>query len=167
LRKPLINNRIRASEVRVIDADGKNLGVISLQEALRKARERNLDLVQVTEKIDTPVCKITDYGKYLYQKERKERKSRPRGGDLKGIRLGFNISPHDLQTRVRQAKKFLTRGDKIRVEVILRGRERALTNVARDKIRQFLEMLEKEIPIKVERELQSRGRRLIMIIVRK
>lgn len=141
---------------------------MSLQEALQKARERNLDLVQITEKVTPPVCKITDYGKYLYSKEKKERQTKvKRGGELKGIRLGFNISLHDLETRARQAEKFLKRGDKVRVEMILKGRQRALSDFAKEKINQFLEILEKQVPIKTERDLQKRGRRLTMIITKK
>lgn len=163
----MFNNRIRASKVRVVDETGENLGVMSLKEALQKARERNLDLVQVTDKVKPPVCKIIDRGKYLYAQEKKERKSKTKGGELKGIRLGFNISTHDLKTRVRQAEKFLKEGDKIRVEMFLRGRERALSEFAKGKIKQFLEMLEKKVPLRIERKLQKRGNRFTMIIIKK
>lgn len=139
-----------------------------LQEALQAARERNLDLVQVTEKVDPPVCKITDYGKRLYSLRKKERKAKVRkGGELKGIRIGFNTSLHDLETKARLAEKFLKRGDKVRIEMILRGRERALSDFAKEKINQFLKILEKQVPIKTEGELKKRGRRLIMIINKK
>jgi len=141
---------------------------MSLQEALQKAKERNLDLVQITEKVTPPVCKITDYGKYLYSKEKKERLGKiKRSGELKGIRLGFNISLHDLETRARQTEKFLKRGDKVRIEMILKGRQRALSDFAKEKINQFLEILEKKVSIKTERDLQKRGRRLTMIITKK
>jgi translation initiation factor IF-3 len=144
------------------------MGIMPFEEALQIAKERNLDLVQVTEKVDPPVCKITDYGKYLYSQEKKKRKAKgQKGGELKGIRLGFNISPHDLETRARQAEKFLKRGDKVRIEMILRGRERGLGDVAKAKVKQFLEMLEERIPIKIERGLERRGRHLRMIIVKK
>lgn len=168
MRKPLVNNRIRAPQVRLVDETGKQLGIMSLEKALQIARERNLDLVQVTEKVQPPVCKITDYGKYLYSKEKKERQAKvKRGGELKGIRIGFNTSLHDLETKARLAEKFLKRGDNIRIEMILRGRQRALSEFAKGKIKQFLEILEKRIPIKIERDLQKRGRRLIMIIAKK
>lgn len=132
------------------------------------ARERNLDLVQVTEKVRPPVCRITDYGKYLYAEEKKKKQSKTkRTGELKGIRLSFNISPHDLEIRVRQAEKFLKRGDKIRVDIILRGRQRALQNIAEEKMNQFTQVLSEKIPIKVERNIQRRGRNLTMIITKK
>lgn len=139
-----------------------------LTEALQKARERNLDLVQVTEKVDPPVCKITDFGKYLYSYEKKERQTKvKKGGEMKGIRLGFNISLHDLETRANLAEKFLKRGDRVRVEMILRGRQRALFDFAKQKVQQFIEILEKLIPIKIEKNLERRGNRLIMIISKK
>jgi translation initiation factor IF-3 len=157
-----------ALEVRLVDETGKQLGVMNLKEALRMARERNLDLVQVTEKVRPPVCRITDYGKYLYAEEKKKKQSKAKKvGELKGIRLSFNISPHDLEIRVRQAEKFLKRGDKIRVDIILRGRQRALQNIAEEKINQFTEVLNQKIPIKVERNIQRRGRNLTMIITKK
>lgn len=157
-----------ALEVRLVDETGKQLGVMNLKDALRMARERNLDLVQVTEKVRPPVCRITDYGKYLYVEEKKKRQSKvKKAGELKGIRLSFNISPHDLEIRVRQAEKFLKRGDKIRVDIILRGRQRALQNIAEEKINQFTQVLNEKIPIKVERNIQKRGRNLTMIITKK
>ena len=127
--------------------------------------ERNLDLIQVTEKVEPPVCKIMDWGKYLYSLEKKERASRAKTtGEIKGIRLGFNISSHDLEIRARQAEKFLKKGDKVRVELILRGREKAHGDFAKEKINQFLEILEKLIPIKIERELKRESRGFTMII---
>lgn len=165
LKRPLINNQIRAEKVRVIDENGNNLGLLDLREALPMAWKRNLDLIQVTEKTDPPVCRIMDYGKYLYSLQKKERAARvKKGGELKGIRLSFNISTHDLETRARQAEKFLKRGDKVRVEMVLRGREKGLQNFAQEKINQFLEILGKLIPIKIEGELKKGTRGFIMII---
>ena len=141
------------------------MGVLNLTEALRLSRERNLDLIQVTEKVEPPVCKIMEYGKYLYSLEKKERASRVKmGGEIKGIRLTFNISLHDLETRARQAEKFLKKGDKIRVELVLRGREKAHGDFAKEKMSQFLEILDKLIPIKIERELKRESRGFTIII---
>lgn len=160
-----INNRIRAEKVRLIDEEGKQLGVVTLKEALKMAYSKELDLVQVTEKADPPVCRITEYGKYLYSQEKKKRQQKSqKGGDLKGIRLSFNISPHDMETRARTAEKFLLRGDKIKIEIILRGRQRALIQIANDKMKQFVELLNEKIPVKTERDIQRRGRNLIMIV---
>ena len=168
LKRPLVNNQIRAPQVRVIDETGKQLGIMNLGEALRTARERNLDLIQVTEKVEPAVCKIMDYGKFLYSLHKKEKAAKiKRTGELKGIRLGFNISLHDLETRVNLAEKFLKKGDRVRVELPLRGRERGLQDFAKGKINQFLETLEKRLPIKVERELKKESRGLTMIVSKK
>jgi len=168
LKQPLANNQIRAPQVRVIDETGKQVGVLELAEALRIAKERNLDLVQVTEKVEPPVCKIMDYGKYLYALQKKERKIKiKRAGELKGVRLGFNISPHDLETRARQAENFLKEGNKVRIELPLRGREKALPEFAKEKINNFLEILARLIPYKVERELKKEPRGFTIIISKK
>ena len=152
----------------MIDEEGKNLGIFSLEEALKIAKERNLDLIQITNKADPPICKIFDYGKFLYQMKKKEKeKKKEKGGEIKGIRLGFNISEHDMETRANQAKEFLEKGNKIQVEMILRGRERELTNFAKEKIKRFLEILENKIPIKIEQELKRVPRGFIMIISKK
>lgn len=168
LKQPLVNNQIRAPQVRVIDETGKQVGVLELGEAFRIAKERNLDLVQVTEKVEPPVCKIMDYGKYLYALQKKERKIKiKRAGELKGVRLGFNISPHDLETRARQAENFLKEGDKVRIELPLKGREKALPEFAKEKINNFLEILARLIPYKVERELKRELRGFTIIISKK
>jgi len=167
-KKFLINNQIKASKVRVIDQEGKNLGVFSLEEALKMARERNLDLIQITDKADPPVCKIFDYGKFLYQMKKKEKeKKKEKSGEIKGIRLGFNISEHDMETRAKQAKEFLEEGNRVQIEMILRGREKELTDFAKEKIKKFLEILESKIQIKVEQQLKRVPRGFVMIISKK
>ena len=161
----MINNRIRSQEVRVIDQDGKQLGVLNLTEALRISRERNLDLVQVTDKTDPPVCKIMDFGKYLYAQEKKKKKEK-KVSTLKMVRIGFNISPHDLETKAKMIEKFLKKGDKVKIEMRLRGRERALENFARKKIQEFLEALKEKIPFKVERPLKKKTNNFTIIIAK-
>jgi translation initiation factor IF-3 len=164
-KKLLVNKQIRAREVRLIDETGKQLGVVPFEEAARLAIERRLDLIQVTEKLDPPVCKLGDYGKYLYQEEKKEKAAhKHKGGELKGIRLTFNISLHDLETRVHQTEKFLNRGDRVRIELPLRGREKALQDFGKEKIEKFLEILKETIPIKIEKELKREPRGFTMII---
>jgi len=152
--------------VRVVDETGKQLGVLPLEEALRLAYERNLDLIQVTEKVDPPVCKIMDYGKYAYQEKKKEQSSakKQKISELKGIRLTFNIGQHDMEVRARQTEKFLKAGDKVRIDIVLRGREKALGNFAREKIGKFLEVLQGFVPYKIERELKKEMRGFSMII---
>lgn len=164
-KRTLINNQIRAPQIRLIDETGKQLGVVSLEEALRMARERSLDLIQITEKVEPPVCKIEDYGKYLYREEKKVRLAKKqRISEIKGLRLTFNISLHDLQTRVNQAEKFLRRGDRVRVELRLFGRQKAFNDLAKEKVNKFLEMLKNVIPIKTERDLKREPRGFTMII---
>jgi len=162
----IANTQIRAKTVRVVDETGKQLGVMPLEEALRTAYERNLDLIQVTEKVDPPVCKIMDYGKYAYQEKKKTQSAikKQKISELKGIRLTFNIGQHDMETRARQTEKFLKDGDKVRIDIVLRGREKAMSNFAREKIGKFLEVLQTFIPYKIERELKKETRGFSMII---
>ena len=167
IKRTFINYQIRASEVRVIDETEKQIGVMPTAEALKMAKERNLDLIQVTEKVIPPVCKIGNFGKFLYHLKKKERMAKPKGGELKGIRLSFKISDHDLETRAKQSEKFLKKGNKIRIEMRLKGREKALQGFAREKIEKFLGVLEKLIPIKIERKLKKQPRGLTIIVSRK
>ena len=126
-----------------------------------------MDLVQITEKVEPPVCKMMNYGKYLYQQEKKEKGTKKKtGGELKGIRLSFNISQHDLETRVNQAEKFLRQGNKVRIELRLRGREKALADFAKEKMNKFLELLGNLTPYKIERELKRESQGLTMIIAK-
>lgn len=141
---------------------------MELGKALQLSRERGLDLMQVTEKVDPPVCKIIDYGKYLYREEKKKRQTKKQTkGGLKGIRLSFNISVHDLEIRAKSAEKFLKKGNKVRIEMRLKGREKALQSFAREKMNKFLEMLKNLLEIKVERDLKKEVRGLTIIISKK
>ena len=161
-----VNNQIRAREVRLIDETGKQLGVVALEEALKLAYERKLDLIQVTEKVEPPVTKLGDFGKYIYQKEKKERETKKHvGGELKEIRLGYNISVHDLETRAKQAVKFLERNDRVRISLPLRGRQKAMEKYAREKIEQFLSAVRITLPIKKEAEVRREPRGLSLIIM--
>jgi translation initiation factor IF-3 len=131
------------------------------------AKEKSLDLVQITEKVNPPVCKITDHGKYLYHQKKKERHIKNTTSELKGVRLKFGISTHDMETRVKSTLKFLVKGDKVRIELPLRGRQKALDSFAKEKMNQFIEMIEKTTPIKIEKELKKEGRGVTMIISKK
>ena len=167
-KQTYINNQIRATEVRLIDEAGTQIGVVPLTEAIQRAKAAELDLIQVTEKVDPPVVRIADYGKYLYQQRKKEREAKKHtGGDLKEIRLTFNISDHDLGTRVKQAEKFLKRGDNVRINLRLRGRQKALLDHAREKIQKFTEQLGALIPIRTERDMKLEPRGLTMVITKK
>lgn len=165
--KFLINNQIKAERVRVIDEKGSNLGVFSLKDALSIAKERNLDLIQITEKAEIPVCKIFDYGKFIYQMKKKEKRKEKEQQEIKIIRLGFNISEHDMETKANQTKDFLEKRKRIQIEMILRGREKSLESFAKDKIKKFLEIIANKIPIKIEQELKKVPKGFIMIISKK
>lgn len=166
-KRIIFNNQIRAPKVRLIDEEGKQLGILPLAEAVARAKGANLDLIQVTEKVDPPICRITDYGKYAYQMGKKERKLRPqKSGEIKSIRLSFAISPHDIETRAIAAKNFLEKGCKVRLEMRLKGREKFLESFAKEKIQKFMEILKSQMPIKIERELRREPRGLIMILAK-
>jgi len=138
---------------------------MSSTEALQIARERNLDLVQVTEKVEPPVCRIVNYGKYIYLEQKKERKSKKQKVDqFKEVRISFNISQHDLEVKASQASKFLKKGSKIRVGMVLRGRQKRLNDFAKGKMNKFLEILNSLTPIKTERELKREPRGFTIII---
>lgn len=134
-------------------------------EAIQMARERNLDLIQVTERTEPPVCKIMEYGKYLYSLQKRE-KGVKKSSEIKGIRLGFNISPHDLEIKANLAEKFLKKGNRVKINMILRGREKGFSELAKEKIKQFAEILGKKIPMKVEKELKKESRGFTMIITK-
>jgi len=165
-KKPLANNRIRAPRVRVVDESGKQLGIMGISEALRTAMERNLDLVQVTEKVEPPVCKIIELGKYLYSEQKKRKEVKTHAGQLKQIRISFKISQHDLEIKAHQAEKFLKNGYRVLVGMRLKGRERSLREFAKEKMNKFLEILQNLTPIKIEREIKSEPRGLTIIIVK-
>ena len=165
-KRYLVNEQIKAEKVRLIGEDGKNLGIFSKDEALKIAREKNLDLILITDKAKPPVCKLGDFGKFLYQKEKREREKK-REVEIKGIRIGFNISLNDLETKANQAERFLKEGNKVQIEMILRGRQKTLEQIGKEKIKKFLEILEKKIPIKIDQELRKVPRGFIMLISKK
>jgi len=133
--------------------------------AIDLAKERNLDLIQVTEKVEPPVCRIGNYGKYLYSLQKKEKKVNIKAKtELKELRISFKISPHDLETKAKQAEKFLKEGHKIKVGMMLRGREKAMGDYAKKKVLSFLDILNSLIAIKVERELKREPRGFTIIV---
>jgi translation initiation factor IF-3 len=135
-----INERIRAREVRVIDEEGAQLGVMQPFEALRLARERGLDLVEISPTADPPVCKITDYGKYQYQLNKKahEQRKSSRGSQLKEVKFRPATAEHDFQVRKNQIIRFLGEGHKVRAMIFHRGREMAHQEVGRAKMTRLL-----------------------------
>ena len=122
-----INEEIRDKEVRVIDSEGNQLGVMPIEDALRLAEEKNTDLVKIAPQAKPPVCKIMDYGKYRFEqaKREKEAKKNQRVIEIKEVRLSLNIDTHDFETKVSQAIKFLKSGNRVKVSIRFRGREMA------------------------------------------
>lgn len=131
-----VNERIRIREVRLIDENGDHIGVVPTSEAMDTARERGLDLVEVDPNANPPVCRVMDYGKFRYEESRREREARKKqkAAQVKEIRLKPNIDDHDLETKVRHARRFLSEGDKVKVSVRFRGRQ----NLHRDLGQQLL-----------------------------
>ena len=126
----MINEQIRDKEIRLIGTEGEQLGIMSSKDALKLAKEADLDLVKIAPTAKPPVCKIIDYGKYRYELARKEKeaKKKQKVMDIKEVRLSPNIDTNDLNTKVNQAKKFLSKGDKVKVTLRFRGRELAHVN---------------------------------------
>jgi translation initiation factor IF-3 len=163
------NQRIDAPEVRLLDHDGNNLGVMSTSDALLKAQEEGFDLVEINPKAEPPVAKIIDFTRFKYQKEKEARKQKAKShvSELKGIRLSVRIGEHDMKIRQAQAEKFLNRGDKAKVEIILRGRERGKIEIAFDVIKKFITYIEENIPVRYEQEPTRQGNKVTAIIVKK
>jgi len=126
-KKTLINEEIRASEVRVVDAEGKQLGIMKLEQALNLAYAEQLDLVEIAPDAKPPVCKIMDYGKYRFEKEKREKEMRKKQQtvELKELQLNLRIDTHDFNTKLNHAMRFLTQGNKVKVVVKFKGRELA------------------------------------------
>jgi translation initiation factor IF-3 len=164
-----VNERIRSLEVRVIDEKGQILGVMPTQQAIAMARERELDLVAVSPKAEPPVAKFINFSSFKYQQEKASRKQKAQQKEveLKEIRLSPRIGKHDLEIRVKQAEKFLNRGDKISVLVILRGREKAHPELARELIESFVNSINQIVETKLEQEIKRQGANFSAIIAKK
>lgn len=162
-----INEEIRDREVRVIDTDGAQLGIMKIEEALQLSIEKKLDLVNIAPQATPPVCKIMDYGKYKYDLQKKEKDARKKQKviELKEIRLSTFIEEHDLMVKANHANKFLKDGDKVKVSLRFRGRERDHVDVGQKVMARFAEAIS-ELG-SVERAPLLEGRSLIMILAPK
>lgn len=160
----LINEEIRDKEVRCIDADGAQLGIISVKEAMQIATEKNLDLVKIAPQATPPVCRIMDYGKYRFEQAKREKEARKnqKTVDVKEIRMSLNIDTHDFETKVNHAVKFLQGGDKVKVSVRFRGREMAHTNLGTALLERFKDAVS-EVG-SVEKAPKLEGRSLAMFV---
>lgn len=149
LKQLRVNNQIRIPEVQVIDDEGVQLGVMSTFDALKKAQEKGLDLVEVGPNVRPPIAKIMDYGKYIYRKEKQEKQSQVKHKEVdnKTVRIGFKTGVHDLEVKARQIDEFLSEGRLIKLELTLRGREKALADMGKRKLNDFLEYIKEEFSI--------------------
>ncbi|MBQ6929519.1 MAG: translation initiation factor IF-3 [Oscillospiraceae bacterium] len=158
-----INEEIRDKEIRVIGADGSQLGVMSADKALKLAEEADMDLVKIAPTAVPPVCKIMDYGKYRFeqQKKEKENKKNQKVVETKEVRLSINIDTNDFNTKVNQANKFLKNGDKVKVSIRFRGREMAHSKLGLDVMERFGQAIEGGT---IEKAAKLEGRNMLMFI---
>ena len=163
----MINEQIRDKEVRLIGADGEQLGIVSSKEAQKLADEAGLDLVKIAPTAKPPVCKIIDYGKYRYEQARKEKeaKKKQKTVELKEIRLSPNIDTNDLNTKINSAKKFIEKGNKVKVTLRFRGREMAHMNQSKYILDEFAESLA-DVAV-VEKAPKVEGRSIGMVLAEK
>ncbi|HTZ94881.1 MAG TPA: translation initiation factor IF-3 [Terriglobales bacterium] len=149
-----INERIRAREIRVIGDEGQQIGILPPYEALKMAREKNLDLVEVSPTAQPPVCRIMDYGKFLYQQEKKEReaKKHQKTITIKEVKFRINVDDHDYETKKNHVLRFLEEGDKVKATIFFRGREMTRTGLGRE----ILERLIKDVEPKALVEFRPR-----------
>ena len=162
-----INEQIRDKEVRVIGEDGEQLGIMSSKEAQKLADDAGLDLVKIAPTAKPPVCKIVDYGKYKYEQTRKEKEAKKKQKviEIKEIRLSPNIDTNDLNTKMNAARKFLSKGDKVKVTLRFRGREMAHMNSSKHILDEFAENLA-EVAV-VEKAPKVEGRSMTMFLTEK
>ena len=162
-----INEQIRDKEVRVIGEDGEQLGIMSAREALQLAEEAGVDLVKIAPTAKPPVCKIVDYGKFKYEQTRKEKEAKKKQKviEIKEIRLSPNIDTNDLNTKVNAAKKFLSKGDRVKVTLRFRGREMAHMAASKHILDDFAQALA-DVSV-VEKAPKVEGRSMTMFLTEK
>lgn len=163
----MINGQIRDKEVRLIGENGEQLGIMTSKEAMRLAQEAELDLVKVAPKAQPPVCKIIDYGKYRYELARKEKDARKKQKtvEIKEVRLSPNIDTNDLNTKVNNARKFIGKGNKVKVTLRFRGREMAHVQQSRHILDDFAQQLADVAS--VEKPAKLEGRNMSMVLTEK
>jgi len=165
------NNQIRVPEVFLIDENNEAIGIMLTEDAVKRAQDSGLDLVEVNPKAEPPVVKIVNLGQLRYEKEKHahKQKMQQKKTETKNIRLTFRISEHDLDMRLNQAEKFLAKENKIKIELILRGRERQYYQKAADIIKGFAAKLQAkpDLNIEVEQPLTNQGGRFIIILINK
>ena len=162
-----INEQIRDKELRVIDADGTQLGIMSLRQALEIAEQKNLDLVKIAPQANPPVCKIIDYGKYRFEQAKREKEARKnqRVVEIKEVRLSLNIDTHDFETKRNHALRFISEGNKVKVSIRFRGREMGHPEHGLEIMRRFAETMAEVA--NVEKPAKLEGRTMLMFLAPK
>ncbi len=160
----MINGQIRDKEVRVIGENGDQLGIMPIREAMYLAQEAELDLVKIAPKAQPPVCKIIDYGKYRYELARKEKEARRKQKtvEVKEVRLSPNIDTNDLNTKVNNARKFLTKGNKVKVTLRFRGREMAHVHQSRHILDDFAGLVADIATVEKAPKLEGRNMSIVL-----
>ena len=161
-----VNERIRVPDVRIIDEKGENLGTMPIAQALATARERGYDLIEVGPKAQPPVCRFLDYKQFKYEQEKARRlqKAHAKKVEVKGVRLSLRIGEHDRQLRLKKAKEFFAEGNRVAIEIILRGRERAYGAMAREVIQKFVQDLRLDHEISIDQPLAVQGGRFSLVV---
>ena len=164
----MINEQIRDREVRVVSADGEQLGVMSSRDAMKLAREAELDLVKIAPKAQPPVCKIIDYGKYKYEQSRREKEAKKmqKTVEVKEVRMSPNIDANDLNTKVNNAKKFILKGNKVKVTLRFRGREMAHVQQSKHILDDFADMLKDVAQVEKPAKLEGRNMSMVLTVKR-
>jgi translation initiation factor IF-3 len=163
----MINEAIRAREVRLVGAEGEQIGIVLFKDALQRAQEANLDLVAVAPNAKPPVCRVMDYGKFRYEQSKKEKEARKNQKivSIKEVRLSPTIEDHDFQTKLRHVQKFLEQGDKVKLSIRFRGRAITHSEIGRNVLEKLAEQV-KDLCI-VERTPKMEGRSMLMILAPK
>jgi len=160
VKRVRVNERIRIPKVRLIDNTGKQAGVVSRDEALNLAKSKSLDLVEIAPNERPPVCKIMDYGKYLYQEKQKQKQKKQKAVKVKELKLGVKIQEHDYLTKLKFAREFLENGNRLKIRIFFRGREIVHQNIGK----QILERIRDDVSdiSKVELPPKMEGRQMVM-----
>ena len=162
-----INEQIRDKELRVIDSDGNQLGIMSLRQALEIAEQKNLDLVKIAPQANPPVCKIIDYGKFRFEQAKREKEARrnQRVVEIKEVRLSLNIDTHDFETKKNHALRFISEGNKVKASIRFRGREMGHPELGLEIMRKFSDAMS-EVAV-VEKPAKLEGRNMLMFLAPK
>jgi len=167
--RTLINEAIRAKEVRLLDSEGEQVGIVSRDEALAKAASQDLDLVCISPNASPPVCRIMDYGKYRYEQQQKQKESKKNQKILvtKEIRLSPTIDSHDFETKAKHAEKFLTKGDKVKISIRFRARAITHSNIGKDVLDRFAARLSEFGTVEAKPKLEGRSMHMLLAPIKK